>query len=172
VKFPTTGVYRTAAVDAVPDGWAELPSGGWVFAPFVDKKTGLYARCDYDVGAQVLAAFEARYLTLAQAQEVIRLGIWIKPCPQTPGNSMASLEWARRHDECVRAQMKPDDIDKLQLPAKIWLAGAPPNKSINYGFVRRAGDPSSVIQSPGYAHDRRHVDYSQLLQGWTPNKPG
>lgn len=152
----------------VAEQWYPLQSGGRV-AVFRDSETGLWARADYDTNEAFARAQGGELLTKEQFDEIARTGFFTRPVTlvQTASDSarMATREFAERHDAGVRAQLVGYDGTRPIVMGKVWLKGAPPGKSLNYGFW----DGKKMIQSPGRAHDRRHVDYSQLVWVWMPS---
>lgn len=175
---PAPGVYRTPLSQVAPASrFAPLPSGGFVVSePVRDAATGLYARLSYSDAEALAAQYGGRLLTMPQVFEIWRIGVRLKPCTlvhkQEDFARMMGEDFARRHDECVRAQLGGWDGSKpLANAGKDWILGASAGKARNGGWVLSEG---KAIQPGGHGsehHDRNYTDYSQLTRFWVPNLP-
>jgi hypothetical protein len=173
----SNGVHRTSLQNLAPlPAFVPLASGGYVVSePLKDASTGLYARLSYGDLESLAARYGGRLLTMAQVFEIWRDGYRIKPCTLVHKKSdfalMQGIEFARRHDECVRAQLAEWDGKKpLANAGKDWIHGAKkPGMARNGGWVT---GPASAIQPGGDGsehHDKSYTDYSQLARFWVPN---
>lgn len=157
-----------------PAGVQEYNGVRYMRRPLWDPEAGIYARITYRQQKDVLARLGARRITEqewmalynAPSEEVVVL----KPCTLVNTGAdqyrMRSLDYCRKHDACVAAQVTDDDariavnLGKQRLDVK---NGRPPKAGyqINYGWIVN-GKP---IQSPGEAHEDTYTDYSELTQG-------
>lgn len=167
-------VYRTPLERVKLAPFVPLPSGGSVSVePALDTETGLYARLSYADAASLAASVGGRLLTMPQVFEVWRIGYRLKPCTLVHSQAdfalMQSIEYARKHDECVRSQLQQWDRRKpLANAGKDWIADASPGRARNGGWVLSEG---KAIQPGGPGsehHDRDYTDYSQLTRVWKP----
>lgn len=77
---------------------------------------------------------------------------------------MATLPWARRHDECLWSRLEGWDKQRpVSNAGKQWLAG-PKSKgmAVNYGWYDPKAPNGRMWQGRGDTHDDGHTDYSQL----------
>lgn len=173
--LPSTGRYETA-LDALgePD-WAKvstLPGRLVTRLPLLttgpERAKGItYARASQDTTREIAKRFGARAPTISEMKAIasapeVRI---VSLCSQPAGNSMSSLEWSRRHDECVRKKIgdAPQDGVIYMGVGKHWVE--PLSEAAIYGFFRRDGDPSSVVQADSRTSHKPypHVDYSQTV---------
>jgi hypothetical protein len=173
--LPTTGRYETAADAFGAPDWAKvstLPGRLVTRLPLLttgpERAKGItYARASQDTTRELAKRLGARAPTLAEMQAIaqapeVRI---VSMCNQPAGSSMSSLEWARRHDECVRKKIgdAPQDGIVYFTIGKHWVE--PLNEAAIYGFFAREGDPSSVVQASARTSHKGypHVDYSQTV---------
>lgn len=181
----TPNVFISRVEDCVIRDSGSQDAGGrhWMREPLWDAANDCYARLRYSDAPAALAKFGFKLATQADWEALKNAsGVTIlEPCTlvsqQSDFAKMRSLDFARKHDACVKAQ-----LDKLGWLGntvllncgKQWLPGAPPGKSINFGWMRTKpgvngkGEPrpaGSWIQTPGTAHEAAYTDYSQLTQG-------
>jgi len=159
-------IYQTSPDDAT------LHASGWI--PFGDLEITAaplivaggdppFARLTYRDALAVAARFGARLLTLAEHDELWRIGRKLRPVLKTPGPDMASLEYARQHDaELIDQLVSWDGTTPLANAGKQWVAGAAPGRALNYGWWSTMAPKGRMWQTLGTRHDDRHTDYSQL----------
>ena len=164
------GVFRTPPEAAEVRGdW--LPIGGGVELtrmPLFDRRgvRGVsFARLTYRDALEAAARLGARLPTAAELDRAAALPAArvLTPCTLEPSAAMASEEWARRHDQCVIAQLEIRTLEPHELlvnAGKHWVDGAAPGRAINHGWYDRA-DVRRMIQREGRAHNDAHTDYSQ-----------
>jgi hypothetical protein len=174
-SLPSTGRYETA-LDAIaaPD-WVKvstLPGRLVTRLPLLttgpERAKGVtYARATQVTTKTIADKFGARAPTIGEMQAIaqapeVRI---VSMCNQPAGDSMASLEWARRHDECVRKKIgdAPQDGVVYFTVGKHWVE--PLSEAAIYGFFKRDGDPNSVLQANARTSHKPspHVDYSQTV---------
>lgn len=174
-SLPSTGRYETA-LDAIaaPD-WVKvstLPGRLVTRLPLLttgpERAKGVtYARATQVTTKTIAERFGARAPTIAEMQAIaqapeVRI---VSMCNQPAGPSMMSLEWARRHDECVRKKIgdAPQDGVVYFTIGKHWVE--PLSEAAIYGFFKRDGDPNSVLQAHARTSHKGgpHVDYSQTV---------
>ena len=165
-------------------GRVALKSGkGFTLAPLWDTFNDTWARADYQSAEKILASHGLRMPTFDELDEVAsRPDVTItKLCNQPPTAQMATKAWWDKFDLCIQGE-----LDRLGwsgstpvLFGKAWalVVGAPTYTKLGqlaswlHGFYVPKGDApgsgfSSIVQNRGKtAHDRGHVDYSQLLYG-------
>lgn len=173
--LPSTGRYETALDAIAPPDWAKvstLPGRLVTRLPLLttgpERAKGVtYARATQVTTKTIADKFGARAPTIAEMQAIaqapeVRI---VSMCPQPAGTSMSSLEWARRHDECVRKKIgeAPQDGVVYFTIGKHWAE--PLSEAAIYGFFRKDGDPSSVVQASSRTSHKPspHVDYSQTV---------
>lgn len=179
---PSRDVYRSQPERVRVDdtGWIPLPSGGLVTAmPLVDVSqrlaTGdyLYARLDQPTAEDLAASMGGRLLTREQVDEISRIGYHTKPCTLVHSKAdfagMRSLDFARRHDECMRAQLAGWQRDRPVQGGKDYVTRRPSERTdrqVEYGWDKAEGSAVDHIQSPGQSHELTYTDYSQLTRVW------
>jgi hypothetical protein len=173
-SLPSTGRYETA-MDAFgePD-WAKvstLPGRLVTRLPLLttgpERAQGVtYARATQDTTRELAKRFGARAPTLAEMDAISKAPevVIVQMCNQPPTSQMASLEWARKHDECVRSRIGEAPSGPVYFTiGKHWVE--PLADAAIYGFFAKAGDPSSIVQRSARTLHRTgpHVDYSQTV---------
>lgn len=179
-SVPSPMVHKTPLQNLVlaPSGFAALPGGGYVNKePLLDTRyPGLWAR----VSSRDLATFAAklggRLLTTKELQSLWAIGYRLKPCTLDYRGPMQSLEYAKRHDACVQAQLAGwDRFKPLVSEGKTWVLDDNPDD--HPGMGRNAGwfRPDGTMIQPGGSgsehHDLDYTDYSQLGRFYLPALP-
>lgn len=115
--------------------------------------------------ADILGAFlpTSRISDLINDQAAVRL----KPCLQRPDKQMAYTSRMVKHHKAVE-ERRDGRAGLVSSVGKDWvltnrLAGRPKNAA-NYGWHDRSSPNKRVWQPVGLAHDRFHVDYSQVVR--------
>ena len=146
------------------DEGERLPSGDFLFA-----------RLDQPTAEEVARSLGGRLLTRAPVDEIARIGFFTKPCTLVHSKSdfalMQSLDFARRHDECMRAQLGAWQRDRPAQGGKDYIARDAAHRAdrqLEYGWDKAPGDAVDMIQPPGQAHELSYTDYSQLTRVWRP----
>lgn len=87
-----------------------------------------------------------------------------RPCIQTPGPSMASLEAMDRHSRDVGAQIHGPGLASTL--GKDWVLSPQltPTVAANYGWHDSRAPGGKLWQTIGHRHNARHVDYSQTFR--------
>ena len=170
---PPRGVFVTPREAAEVRGdWADIGEGVELTRmPLFDGRADVrargvsFARLTYADALAVAQRLGARLPTAAELDRAAahRSARVLAPCILDPGPQMASEEWARRHDQCVVAQLEIRTLEPGEIlvnAGKHWAAGAPTGRAINHGWYDRA-DVRKMIQRSGTKHDAAHTDYSQ-----------
>lgn len=176
---------------SIDHGWAPLGTTGLEVTrlPLLDTRTQLRARLDYRSAGPVLESFGARLPTRDELLVLLEVGLHLPPVilPDSylrglaPGRSddalraeaMASLEWARHHDERAQSFLDAASWDG-DVPVwgwgKQWIAGAPPGRAWLCGWFLDGHLIQSGIEAPGSPgpHNDLHVDYSMCTYGVRP----
>jgi hypothetical protein len=194
-------LYSTAAEDCVeaPEGRFQLGNGRRRSrAPYVDRRTGLRARVTPATAREVAKRDGCVLPTHADEERAAHLGFWTSPniVRETPEETadrvskglginhsldrMGTIEWARRADAMVEAQLAHWDGDRPIFNwGKLWISedklghAAPAGKDINNGWDTDP-DPNRThwIQDDGEQHNDAHVDNSQVFVGvWVEDLP-
>lgn len=153
----------------------------FTLAPLWDTLNNTWARADYDHGLLALAPKGLRYPTFAELDEIAsRPDTLITPlCNQPPTDQMATREWWEKFDLCIQAALDIAGWDGTTpvFFGKSWAHGAntftdkgQPASWLHGFYTPKGKQPgggySTIVQNRGKtAHDRGHVDYSQLLYG-------
>ena len=169
---------------------AWIQEGDWWYSiePIYDASTGLYARFTYEGASAAARYLHAELPTRDDIIALRRVGFPLSPVmlpdadmlrsvglpPHSPESQinayrtehMGSIEWARIHDERVRAALVSGGWDGQQRVAnagKHWIAGAPPGRAYLMGWWDGTGWIQSGLSaltpgSPG-PHDSQHHDY-------------
>lgn len=179
------GVYRTPLGRSrlTSSGFAPVPSGGFVnVEPPIDTETGLYARMSPEDQLAFARSIHpgARFLKMPEVYAIYRVGFKLKPCTlvfnQNDLNRMQTIEYARKHDECLRAQLKGwDGKQPLINDGKYWVFDDDPSDHggnyRNGGWVTADGKAIQPGGSGSEHHGAGYVDYSQLTKFWIPSLP-
>lgn len=176
--MPTTPVPDTAYVTKPDD--AELhPKGGlvealgkrWTALPLIDTRTGLFARLTWEGTQQAFERLGLRFIAPSEWQELYKSGegILLKPCTLVRTSAdqyrMRSIEFARKHDDCVWEQLNALSYDGTRVvisAGKDWS----PTRGNNYGWLQApSGKPIQPDAGAHAAEWRIYTDYSQLAKG-------
>jgi N-acetyl-anhydromuramyl-L-alanine amidase AmpD len=91
----------------------------------------------------------------------------LKPCLQTPDAGMANTSRMVQHSEAVEAK-RAGRTGLISTVGKDWVVTnrlvGHPNRAANYGWHDSAAPNKKCWQPLGLAHDRWHVDYSQVVR--------
>lgn len=161
-----------------------LKSGkGFTLAPLWDTFNNTWARADYSNAEKILASHGLRMPTFDELDEVAsRPDTLITAlCNQPPTGAMGTKAWWDKFDLCIQGELDRAGWAGTTpvLFGKAWalVVGSPTYTkqgalaSWLHGFYtpkkpQPGGGYSSIVQNRGKtAHDRGHVDYSQLLYG-------
>ncbi|MGL4442671.1 MAG: hypothetical protein ACRCU1_03530 [Alsobacter sp.] len=170
-------IYTTAVGSAQvhPSGWLPFGDGLEITAaPLIDAdEAGLFARLTYRDALAVAGAMGARLLSLTEHDKLWRTGRRLMPIIKTPGQDMASLEYARQHDAELFEQLKSwDGKAPLANAGKMWVMGAAAGRALNYGWWDAKAPNGLMWQTLGTRHDDGHTDYSQLTMLVRPRRGG
>lgn len=187
LRHPPFEVHRTEARHV------EIHSSGWIYLDEVDAEVtaipcvdlsgeSFLARPDYRTSLEVEAREEASMLSTGLVDLITRVGFYCPPTivretpeetaerlkrgGQNPLERMATVEWARRHDQAFLRYLEGwSGRTPVCNGGKDWIRGAKPGRALNYGWDR-APDPRAIDmwQSLGTRHDASHTDYSQTLR--------
>jgi hypothetical protein len=178
--------YKTDPVDANCRQWTLVGDWLWTTEPLYDEKTQLYAHLTYAGALAVAARLGAQLPNRADIIELRDTGFQLAPVTlpdrdmiRAAGLSsreaidryrnvhMCSLEWAKIHDDRVRAALATgnwDGVQRVSGAGKHWTAAPPPGRSFLMGWWNgtkwiQDGTSELVPGSQG-PHDAYHHDYA------------
>jgi N-acetyl-anhydromuramyl-L-alanine amidase AmpD len=171
---------ETAWLDAIREHrysaqWHRVGSVEWSTAIKVD---GVRICLSYRSALEAARIMGARLPTKAEADAMFRAARHVPPVLVRPVSaSLAAIEAHSREVDRLAT-----DCELIDNHGKIWLAGAPSGRALNYGWVdapssgaKMRANGLHLWQDVGAAHTDGHVDYSQTLRvvrDVSPQSPG
>lgn len=180
--------YITNPSSADCHAWKREGDWLWSIEPLQDLDTGLYAHLTYDGAKEAVDLLGGELPTHDDILELQRTGFFIEPimlpdhdmiqaAGVSPGSqqaidqfrneNMGTIEWARIHDDRVRARLvsgRWDGFTRVLNAGKHWIAGAPRGRAYLMGWWTgkgwiQSGASALMPDNPG-PHGSDHHDYA------------